>query len=264
MKCDSKFTIPYWDNAALKPVDSNLLLWFQADYGTPASWQDLTGKYVGTPTVTTQRAPVDGAGTFGQAWQFNGIDTAISVPEDGMLGGMSALTVDTWVYYVPGGTKASSRIVDKWKTSGGLYQLFRSTNTVAPIVGESIGGYLRGYDASINPATGLPYGDVPIAGTMNTTILFDFNKWQQVSMVYDGITVIFYKNGSEIYRKTATKPNLPITTSTDPLYIGALRTTNNNFLGTVGEVRIYDRALLASEIYHNYVHSPFYYIQRVI
>lgn len=85
-----------------------------------------------------------------------------------------------------------------------------------------------------------------VAGVnLSSTTALASNTWYFVSAVYDGVNMTLYVNGSQV----ATTANSTLCVNNAlPLIIGGDQTGNNLFNGLLDEVRIYKRALSASEI----------------
>jgi len=76
------------------------------------------------------------------------------------------------------------------------------------------------------------------------------NEWCYVAATADGSTIKLYINGSETYSAGQTQP---IGVNTYDLHIARRAvTTGLYFIGIIGEICIYSRALAESEIRHNY------------
>lgn len=69
--------------------------------------------------------------------------------------------------------------------------------------------------------------------------------WEHLALTYDGITVRYYLNGTEVYTAQASGA---LSKTHYPWQIGANGKNNNYFKGLIDDVRIYDRALSAAEI----------------
>jgi len=78
------------------------------------------------------------------------------------------------------------------------------------------------------------------------------SQWNLGTATYDGATMRVYVNGSE-GGSTAYVSSIP--TSAHPLYIGAISTAGYSFDGQMDDVRIYDRALSASEVMQLYLET---------
>jgi hypothetical protein len=92
-------------------------------------------------------------------------------------------------------------------------------------------------DFSINNTGGLTYAVSPV-----------LNRWYHIVALWDGSsTKRIYLDGVEVAQNAqATAP----TATNDPLYIGLdyLPGNSRNFPGYIDEVRVYNRALSASEV----------------
>ena len=98
-------------------------------------------------------------------------------------------------------------------------------------------------DQSGVPAGGSTFGEAWVA-TYGPTAL-PMNTWTHLALTYDGATLRLYVNGVQV-SSLAQTGSLP--TSTNPLQIGGDSIYGQYFQGTIDEIRIYNRALSASEI----------------
>ena len=89
-------------------------------------------------------------------------------------------------------------------------------------------------------------------------------NWHFVGLTFDGPSLKFYLNGVQVQEKLTSsvtngiigplypQSNINSGIDTATIRIGANRTASNCFDGNIGPVQIYNRALSASEILHNY------------
>src|SRR5207344_402279 len=106
-----------------------------------------------------------------------------------------------------------------------VYALYSSTDNGRPDTENFIGGSAK---VLLGPSA-LPTG-----------------TWSYLTATYDGSTVRLYVNGTQVSSLAATGP---ITTSTGALRIGGNVVWGGEwFNGWIDEIRIYNRALNASEI----------------
>ena len=183
-------------------------------------------------TVTLPQYTSDGGGSF----LFNGTGSAILVSNNPQTAGFwpkSQLTLETW-----------------FKTPGtGSGQLG----------GAGIFGFTYGIICTINPA-----GQIRIAYNSSTTgsngftlggVNYYDNTWHHIVSQTNGNTVFLYIDG--VLKAQSTSVVAPWT-GTSPWPTNALNTgrdnNNNNFFfsGSIGPVRVYDRALSAAEVLQNY------------
>jgi hypothetical protein len=102
---------------------------------------------------------------------------------------------------------------------------------------------MKRYDYGLEVCYGKMLGQV---GEFNEDIAYTIpqaNVWNYYALVYDGTTAHLYVNGTETASKQRTH-----TSNNDPLMFGAWTTTSEFFNGVLDEVRIYNRALSASEV----------------
>ncbi|HYK50479.1 MAG TPA: LamG domain-containing protein, partial [Terriglobales bacterium] len=81
----------------------------------------------------------------------------------------------------------------------------------------------------------------PLFGTAALTT----NTWTHFAGTYDGMTLRLYVNGTQVASRAQTGP---IAISTNALQIGGDSIYGQYFPGKIDEIRIYNRALSATEI----------------
>jgi hypothetical protein len=100
--------------------------------------------------------------------------------------------------------------------------------------------YLEADSTSVTPAT-RGAGGSALFGTSKLKA----NEWAHLAGTYDGATMRLYVNGVQVSSRAQTG-QIPISTSA--LQIGGDSVYGQYFPGTIDEVRVYQRALSASEI----------------
>ncbi|MFH0832828.1 MAG: DUF2341 domain-containing protein, partial [Candidatus Aenigmatarchaeota archaeon] len=163
-------------------------------------------------------------GKYGNGLQFDGVNdfvniTTISVP--------SSITVSAWVYST--NFSAPMMVVEKSPVNA-QWELYFENNA-----GVTRGIKWRGGAADESCAS----GDWPTS--LN-------NQWHHVVATQNGTTCNLYIDG--VLNKTATIN--AIGNGAGPIYISSYDATSYWFNGTIDEVRIYNRALSASEIADQY------------
>jgi hypothetical protein len=95
--------------------------------------------------------------------------------------------------------------------------------------------------------TGRPSGHVFAGGDrqLDATAALPLNTWTHVATTYDGSTQRLFVGGTQVASRTQTGA---IATSNSPLRIGGNGVWSEWFAGLLDEVRVYNRALSASEI----------------
>ncbi len=133
------------------------------------------------------------------------------------------MTLEAWVRpAVTGGTYRT--VLMKEQTSNLAYALYLN-NTTKPLADAIVGGVEK----------------IAQYGTALSA-----NTWAHLASTYDGANLRLYVNGSLVKTTAATGT---ITVSTGALRIGANSIwTDEAFQGLIDEVRIYNRALTASEL----------------
>lgn len=161
-------------------------------------------------------------GKFGQALSFDGINDWVTVNSASSLDLTNGMTLEAWVY--PTAAMNSWRSVLLKEQAGGLaYALYAHSDSNQPV-------------ASINII-----GDQNLAGGATLTA----NTWVHLVATYDGVTERLYVNGTQVASKAQTGS---MTVSTGALRIGGNSVWSEYFKGYIDEVRVYNRALTASEI----------------
>jgi hypothetical protein len=163
-----------------------------------------------------------GAGKFGGALRFNGSSSWITVADNDKLDLSTRMTLEAWVK--PANAMSSWRsILVKERTGGLSYGLYANTNTNQP------------------------------AGLAHTSAEFDtrggsrlpVNTWSHLAVTYDGSYLRLFVNGVQISARALTGS---MVAGTGALRIGGNSIWSEWFNGLVDEVRVYNRALTATEI----------------
>lgn len=161
------------------------------------------------------------SGKFDAAVTFDGVDDRLDVADANALDMSSALTIEAWVYLDASGSART--LVAKEDTTGFVYGLFLTSASV-PELRVQAGGTL----CTVASVTALATA-----------------TWTHVAGTYDGTTLRIWINGLEENSLAATGT---IGTSTGPLRIGGDTMLDRPFAGRLDEIRLYSRALGATEI----------------
>ena len=189
------------------------------------SFDDGAGTITGDATGNGHPGTVVGAtwatGKFGSALNFDGVGSRVDLAPLGKIYKLG-FTLDAWVK--KGGLKRDVGVVGSWNsgTSGG------------PMIWSDwvSGRYFLTMNAG--SANYLDSGQQPAVG-----------EWQHLAATYDGSTARFFVNGTQV----ASRPFTGNVGDTDVWRIGAYGANPFGFFdGLIDEVRIYDRALSASQI----------------
>jgi hypothetical protein len=159
------------------------------------------------------------AGRFGRAVEFDGTDDIVTVPDDAALRLTGGMTMEAWVR--PAAATNWRTVIFKEAAGGLAYGLYANSDTDVPSV------YLNGAHG--------------VKGTSD----LDPNAWSHLAATYDGTLLRLYVNGSQV-----ASTSLPggIGNGEGPLSFGSNAVWGEQFRGLIDEVRIYNRALSATEI----------------
>jgi concanavalin A-like lectin/glucanase superfamily protein/galactose oxidase-like protein/Big-like domain-containing protein/Kelch motif protein len=161
------------------------------------------------------------SGKFGAALSFNGTSAWVTVADSASLNLTTGMTLEAWVRPTSG---SGWRAAILKETPGGLaWSLYTANNGSRPV------GY-----AHVD-------SDVPVTGTAAVPL----NAWTHLAVTYDGTALRLYVNGTLV---STTALAGAMATSADALRIGGNSVWGEYFKGLIDEVRIYNRALSASEI----------------
>ena len=191
-------------------------------------------------------ATVTGALWTPQGYNLDGGDDRVSVPDSTSLDVTGSLTLEAWMKRVGAGSDVFDCLIAKYSSGaegGRAYELYR--DSVSKI----------GFGISNDGTTSTAYV------TGKTAISNDI--WYHFVGVYiqSTLTMKGYLNGvDDTLSVTGTVP-ASIFNSSRPVYIGAepRDIPIAYFKGQIGEVWIYNRALTAAEIQHNYLATKWRY-----
>jgi hypothetical protein len=204
------------DNAGGGPVGLVAAYSFNAGSGTTLADGSGNGN-----NGAISGASWSASGVYGGALSFDGVNDIVNVADSASIDLTTGMTLEAWVY--PLELTSWRTILAKETTGGIVYALFGNSSFDRP-VGEARTSIL--YD---------------VAGTAKLPI----NTWSHLATTYDGANLRFYVNGTLVATRAATGD---IATSSGALRIGATTVWGEYFRGLIDEVRIYNRALSASEV----------------
>ena len=202
-------------DAAAGPA--GLVAAYSFDAGSGSTLADVSGN--GHAGVVSGAAWTN-AGRYGGALTFDGVDDWVTVADAPALDLSTGMTVEAWVR--PTALGRWRTVAFKERPRGTAYSLFASQQQ------------------------GVPVGQVDIAGEKNATAsALPPNAWSHLAVTYDGTTLRLYRNGVLGGSRAV---GGPIPASSGPLRIGGNSVWSEWFAGQIDELRIYDRALSATEI----------------
>ncbi len=202
-------------NSAGPPLGLGLVAAYGFDAGSGSSAADSSGKgNVGS----ISGAVWSGAGRFGSALSFDGVNDWVTVPDASTLDLTTGMTLEAWVR--PSALGGWRTVVFKERPGGVVYGLFA------------------------DQAGSRPLGQVFIGSERNAvgTAALPLNAWTHLATTYDGSWLRLYVNGS---LASSLAVSGAMAASTGVLHLGGNSVWGEWFAGLIDEVRIYDRALSA-------------------
>lgn len=218
------------------PTDNGLTGYWPFDGNANDMVGTNNGTVYGNVTLTTDRK-----GNSNGAYQFNG-------------------SKGDYIKCVsPGITGSAARTISLWAKADAL-----STSVQALFAyGDDDGSYLYGRRFEISLKTGNLVFDRGGTQISKPSSLVINNRWNHYTIVYKGReagetvdTLYFYVNGTFLSPLYTSSTNIVNTTTQYPIYFGSLYNNQRYFKGAIDEVRMYDRALIGSEV------KGLYYMDR--
>lgn len=163
-----------------------------------------------------------GDGSQNYAFQFDGVDDYVDIPDDPSLQITDFITLETWIKYEVGGTYYQPRILSKGPDGEGYELLTTST------------GSIRNLEFRIDP------------GNVISNASLSAGDWYHIAASYNGSEIKLFVNGNlDISLSVSGSLNI----STLNLFIGQKSTSGFDKLkGCVDEVRIWNVARTQAEI----------------
>jgi hypothetical protein len=196
---------------ALYPLDGNA--------------NDLSGNYSGTPTAVSY-----GVGEFDLAGVFNGSSSKITLPSTAgvTLGASATYSVSFWLN------------VNNWST---FYRVFQMIPTATILNGVAF--VLNSTTLTVGRSLGSATGSSALAALYRLTISLSESTWYNIVITINGSTVILYINGTQYILSTVENSQFPPSPNT---LIGTDGNLVNNLNGSIDQVRIFNKALNATEV----------------
>ena len=236
--CLSRYIVPSWADLS----EGGLVGYWRLDEAGGDRVLDASGRgHDGALVGPVARVP----GRVGQALSFRGEKGCGAVIADAPdLNPTTALTLEAWVKPEPLVREQTYEIINKAGDRGPGYRLFVSWAALRFVSGRGFGQDYWDVTASL--------AEHPMRSGL----------WHHLAAVYDGQTYYLYLDGIEVttsrnlYHEKATLPldgsTHPITVSKTPLTIGSFQGGYAYpFLGAIDEVKIYNRAKTAEEVFQD-------------
>jgi glucose/arabinose dehydrogenase/PKD repeat protein/chitodextrinase len=186
--------------------------------GSGSTTADASGNgNVGTITNATWSTQ----GRYGNALSFNGTSSVVRVPSAASLNLTTGMTLSAWIR--PTASQSGWRTIVQ-RQADAYFVTSSNDQPMRPAGGGTIGGGVR-------------FVGGPTANPLNT--------WTHVAVSFDGNQLRLYVNGTQVATRGA---NGTIQTVANPLWIGGNQPYGEYFQGLIDEVRVYNRALTATDI----------------
>jgi len=211
-------------NYVSAPPRDGLVLWYKMDNSdsTATNVFDKSGfNNTGTPLgFYTGQAPTSTLGKIKEAIQFDG-RASISFPITASLPStFNTITTSAWI-----------------KSTATTYTNQRVWLYFYP-------GTYAIFDASRNPFCSYSIGTQK---TLSSNMVAEIGKWYLVTCTYDGSSFKIYVNG--VFKNQITGLSGTVNASDATRYVGRYsNTADNRWIGSIDDVRVYNRALSAAEI----------------
>jgi len=236
LKIERQYCVGYWRN-------DGVTTW------TDRSGVGNNGTVAGSPDSITIREGLnsnrDGLGFYftnpsNNVLRLNGVDEYVEVPVSKGLQSQSALTLEAWI-------KCNSK-----STAGAIIAKDDTTNRVFNLT------VLESSSGSANKVIFNIYSGGSAQSVTSTSVVADGN-WHHIAGTFEPSTKqVIYVDGVAETTDTSSIPS-SIDLSTDeastPIRIGSFENNALYFEGLLDEIKLYNRALSASEVLKNYKHQ---------
>jgi len=206
-------------SATTSSVAAGLVASYSFDEGSGTTLADSSGN---GNNGTVSGATWTTAGRFRNALVFNGTSSRVTIPNSTSLQLTTGMTLEAWVFPTADPTGWRSIV---YKTIDGYYLMLNP--------GPTVGGTWTSGTAWLPTPTSLA-----------------LNEWTHLAATFDGTAMRMYVNGGLVDSQPQTAPLSP---TTGTLQIGADGYPGEFFEGRIDDVRIYNRALSASEVRQLYL-----------
>lgn len=181
---------------------------------TDASGNGNLGTITGATRIT--------GGKYGKALSFDGTSNVVIVPGSSSLNVPTGMTQEAWI--MPTASKTNWTAVLHRETDAYYLHASSPAGAMRPAGGAVFNGSEQ-------------YVAAPLAVPLNV--------WTHLATTYDGTILRIYINGSEVASRTLSGT---VEANSKTLRIGGNTYSDQYFAGLIDEVRVYNRALSASEI----------------
>lgn len=201
-----------------------------AEYG----FNEGTGTVLGDNSGNNLNGILNGptwstSGKYGSALSFDGTNDLVNIADASLLDLTRNMTLEAWIY--PTNLTSYKTVLCKENGSNNFIYTLAANNNATNTTSQ-------------RPDARMANGTYVVTATGTTKL--STNTWTHLAATYDGSIFRFYVNGVQV---ATTSINGQMGVSSGMLRIGGTTTLGNQyFAGLIDEVRIYSRALSASEI----------------
>jgi len=204
-------------------INTGLTGYWKLDDASGATAADSTGN---GNTGTLTNGPTWAAGKVNGALTFNGTTQYVLVPNSSSIDVTGTnLTMAAWIQITGATGKSYQNIFGKDSVFGAFQYRLLISDSRSSLRFQANGGAI---DAISNNFTALTLG-----------------TWHHVAVAYNGSSINFYLDGQS---QGSTPATGSIASSSNDLDIGKTYALNYYFDGTIDDVRVYNRALSASDV----------------
>ena len=224
---------------------SDLVAYWKLDETSGQAINDSSGNNngnLGGDNTAESTDPTRVAGNYGNGLQFDGTNDLVTISNSSNLNNITSFTYTVWIHPTSFGGGGYGRIFSKESTSGfdDVYFLVNSFS------GSTFG-------MGISNSAGTEFGTLANANSIT------LNTWQHVVVTYDDSgdrKAHLYINGNEVTYQSQETVTGTLKLTTNPIILGNRISGNRSFQGTIDEVKIYNRALSATEVQNDFNSQP--------
>jgi hypothetical protein len=196
--------------------------------GSGTTWTDLSGQ-------GNNGSLVNGVGYNsgnGGSLSFDGVNDNINIPYNASLKPATAITMEAFCYIQNNGTTWTSLIQYPQNSSSHTNPYFD-------------------WAIYLNMSSRVLHTRIDGEGVSSPNNVWNFNEWTYIAITFENQSVKYYVNGASVGSSSVTKTSITYDAN-NPVYIGKNASGTEPFEGKLGSIKVYNKALTASEIQQNF------------